>query len=174
MNNILEKSTRISFRNTQEKDLDFVFKAEHHSDNCSYVDQWSKEKHLNVMQDKDILHLIIEDNNDSKPIGYIIIAGLENVNKNIELKRIVITEKGKGFGREALKLIKKLSFEKLNAHRLWLDVRDHNLRAQKLYKTEGFIQEGFLRECILYKGKFESLIIMSILESEYFHEDIES
>lgn len=174
MNKILGQSKLIRLRPTQENDLDFVFEAEHHSDNRDYVDQWTKEKHLSVMQDKDILHLIVEDNNDSKPVGYIIISGLENLNRNIELKRIVITEKGKGFGRESLKLIKRLSFEKLKVHRLWLDVRDHNLRAQKLYESEGFIEEGFLRECVLYKGKFESLIIMSILEIEYFGENVES
>ncbi|WP_432406208.1 GNAT family N-acetyltransferase [Wukongibacter sp. M2B1] len=169
MNRVLEKSTLINLRYTEEKDLDFVLKAECHPDNCAYVFQWTREQHLEAMSDSDILHLIVEDNIDSKPVGYIISTGFESPERNIELKRIVITDKGKGFGREALRLIKRLSFEKFNAHRLWLDVRDHNLLAQSLYKSEGFIQEGLLRECVLYKDKFESIIIMSILENEYFN-----
>ncbi len=51
--------------------------------------------------------------------------------------------------------------------RLWLDVRYKNQKAQRLYKSEGFVEEGILRECILYHGSYESLIVMSILKSEY-------
>lgn len=42
--------------------------------------------------------------------------------------------------------IKKIVFDKLKAHRLWLDVRLKNYRAQQLYQSEGFIKEGVLRE----------------------------
>lgn len=113
------------------------------------------------------MHLIIEEGVSHRIVGYIILAGLQNPNRNIEFKRIVITDKGKGYGRKALKLIKKIAFEQLKAHRLWLDVRYKNLRAQNLYLSEGFIKEGVLRECVLYNGKYESLILMSILENEH-------
>lgn len=167
MYKLLEKSKLISLRPTEANDVDFVLKAESNPENSIYVGQWTKKQHLDAILEEDILHLIIEENKDSKPIGYIIMAGLQNPNRNIEFRRIVITEKGKGFGREALKLVKRLSFNALKAHRLWLDVREHNHRGQYLYKSEGFTEEGQLRECILNKDKFESLIIMSILENEY-------
>jgi RimJ/RimL family protein N-acetyltransferase len=63
--------------------------------------------------------------------------------------------------------VKKIAFEKLAAHRLWLDVRQKNERAYNLYRSEGFVEEGILRECILYNGNYESLIIMSILKDEF-------
>lgn len=50
---------------------------------------------------------------------------------------------------------------------LWLDVRENNGIAYNLYKTVGFQQEGTLRECILFEGKYISLIVLSILEQEY-------
>lgn len=78
----------------------------------------------------------------------------------------MICNKGNGMGRETLRLIKKFAFEELGAHRLWLDVISKNLRAQNLYKSEGFKEEGVLRECVLYNGNYESLIVMSILENE--------
>lgn len=153
---------------TQEDDLEFVINAEYEKDNAPYIDPWTKEQHLNALTQKDILHLIIKDKVSSKSIGYVILAGLQNPNRNIEFKRIVITEKGKGLGRKALKLIKKIVFEELKAHRLWLDVKDKNHRAQSLYQSEGFTREGILRECILYDEIYESLIIMSMLEKEYY------
>lgn len=167
MNNIIKKSNSITLRRTQKKDLEFVISLEREPYNSQYVDQWSENRHIDSLSDKDILHLIVEDSNTNKSIGYIIMAGIENKNSSIEFKRFVITDKGKGFGRETLKLIKEVSFKQLNAHRLWLDVRCKNTRAQNLYKSEGFKEEGTLRECVFYNGEYESIIIMSILEHEY-------
>lgn len=166
--NILINSDKIVLRYTEVRDLDFVINAERQEDNAQYVGQWSKNQHINSLDNKDTLHIIIEEIGTQNPVGYVILSGIENVNHSIEFKRIVICEKNKGYGRETLRLIKKLSFERLNAHRLWLDVRLKNKKAQSIYKAEGFKEEGILRDCIIYKNNYESLIVMSILEEEYF------
>ncbi len=167
MKNIIKESKLIRLRRTEVKDLDFVINAEREKENAQYVGMWNEEKHIESFSNKDILHLIIEDVNTNKSVGYIIIAGIENKNNNIELKRIVICEKNCGYGRETLKLVKDLSFNELNAHRLWLDARVKNIKAQHIYKSEGFKEERVLRECVLYEGKYESIVIMSILKNEY-------
>jgi diamine N-acetyltransferase len=64
-------------------------------------------------------------------------------------------------------MVKKLAFKTYNAHRLWLDVKAQNQRAQAVYKAAGFLIEGTLRECLKSEKKYESLIIMSILQQEY-------
>ena len=84
-------------------------------------------------------------------------VGLENYDKNIEFKRLVITEKGKGLGRQAVQLIKRLGFEKFGAHRLWLEVVLHNDRAYELYKTEGFTDEGVHRESLKQENRFSPI-----------------
>ncbi|MCQ4921708.1 GNAT family N-acetyltransferase [Tissierella carlieri] len=66
-----------------------------------------------------------------------------------------------------MKLVKEIAFEQLKAHRLWPDVKTKNQRTQNLYKSEGFIEEGILRECILYNDSYESLVVMLILKNEY-------
>ena len=53
-----------------------------------------------------------------------------------------------GYGREAIRLVKKLCFEELSLHRLWLDVFTTNVNAIRLYESEGFQYEGELRECV--------------------------
>ena len=78
-----------------------------------------------------------------------------------------MTEKGKGYGKEALRLVKKMAFQELKAHRLWLDVKEHNVRARHVYESEGFVAEGVLRECIKAEVGFESLVVMSMLCGEY-------
>jgi RimJ/RimL family protein N-acetyltransferase len=167
MKEIQEKSDLIILRNTREEDLGFVIHCEYLPENAQYVGQWTKEQHRSSLFQEDILHLIVEERATKQPVGYVIIAGITNSNKNVEFRRIVISSKGKGIGRETIKLIKKIVFEQLNVHRLWLDVRLKNQRAQSLYRSEGFIKEGILRECILYNENYESLIVMAILKNEY-------
>ncbi len=158
---------KIVLRNTLEEDLQFVLQAETYDENKKFIGQWSLLKHKNSLQKSDIKHLIVEETPTKQPVGYIILAGLENPNKSLELMRIVVTEKGKGYGREAIKAVKEYAFKKLNFHRLWLDVRDHNIRAKNLYESCGFKVEGHLRECILSDGNFESLFLLSILKQEF-------
>src|SRR5687768_2270736 len=152
---------------TSENDLDFVLSAEQSAENRSFVSMWAREQHLGALTSDDLSHLIIKNTADGSRVGYIILAGLADVNQSIEFRRIVVTEKGKGYGKEALRLVKKLAFEELEAHRLWLDVKEHNVRARHLYESEGFVTEGVLRECIKAEAGFESLVLMSILRGEY-------
>jgi len=159
----------IRLKPTVENDLDFVLQAENHQDNSAFIGQWTKQHHLDSLSNNDIAHFIIERITDNYFVGYTILKGLTDHNQIIELKRIVITDKGKGYGGETLRLIKKLSFEELSAHRLQLDVKEHNIRAKKLYESEGFIVEGCLRECLKTSEKWESLILMSMLRKEYFN-----
>lgn len=158
---------RIKFRPTTETDLNDVIKIEGAPENTPFIRQWSIQQHKSAIIDDDMAHLIVENKSNNKVIGYIILVGLENPDKSIELKRIVIKEKNKGFGKEALRLIKKIAFENLGAHRLWLEVMEHNDRAIKLYQSEGFILEGVHRESLKQKERFVSLKVMSILAHEY-------
>jgi len=158
---------KIILRDTIESDLQFVLKAETNSENNPYVAQWSKSEHCKSFKNRDIRHLIIEDSKTGNSVGYIIMAGFQSQNKSIELKRIVVTKKGQGFGKEAIKLIKQLVFGKMKFHRLWLDVRDHNSKAKSLYEKCGFTEEGHIRDCVIVNNKYESIYLMSILENEY-------
>ena len=157
----------VRLRRTLEDDLDLVLRAEQSAENRAFVLLWSREQHLTALTSEDIAHLIIEELSEGKRVGYIILAGLADKNKSVELRRIVVTEKNKGYGREALRLIKQLAFEELNAHRLWLDVKESNERARHVYESEGFLFEGLLRECLKSEYGFESLVVMSVLRDEY-------
>ena len=157
----------IRLASTSENDLDFVLSAEQSAENRSFVTIWSHEQHLDALNNEDLRSLIIENITDGSRVGYVILAGLADINRSIEFRRIVVTEKGKGYGREALRLVKQIAFKELKAHRLWLDVKEHNVRARHLYESEGFVAEGVLRECIKGEAGFESLVVMSMLSSEY-------
>jgi RimJ/RimL family protein N-acetyltransferase len=152
-------------RRTIETDLDFVVAAERSEENRAFISVWTREQHAAALEDEDVVHLIIEK--DKSRVGYVILAGLKNQNQSVEFRRIVVAEKGCGIGREALRHVEQMAFEEFGAHRLWLDVKDFNERARKLYESEGFVTEGILRDCIRQGDKWESLVLMSMLRQEY-------
>jgi ribosomal protein S18 acetylase RimI-like enzyme len=160
-------SKLVRLRPTTATDLDFVLETEQHSENQAYVGQWSHQQHLAALTNPDYAHLLIESVSHAQAVGYMIVTGLQDPDRNTNLKRIVITVKGQGYGHQVLQLVKQLAFEQWRVHRLWLDVKDYNQRARHLYATEGFVEEGILRECLKRGDTFESLVIMSILETEY-------
>lgn len=159
----------VQLRNTQAADLDYVVAAEQHPDNCPFIFQWSREDHLNALTNPDLAHLTVETE-AAQRVGFVILVGLQDKNQSIALGRIVITDKGKGYGKAAIEQVKRLVFQTYEAHRLWLDVKTHNHRAQAVYQAAGFTVEGTLRECLKSQSEYESLIVMSILRQEYLQE----
>jgi ribosomal-protein-alanine N-acetyltransferase len=74
---------------------------------------------------------------------------------------------GKGLGTEITQLVLQYAFDELKLHRVDLRVLQYNQRAIKCYEKCGFIQEGLEREGALIEGKYETDVIMSILDREY-------
>ena len=157
---------KIRLRPTKDSDLDFVLGAEQTAENRLFVISWTREEHQAAFGNEDLSHLIIETFRDEQ-VGYIILAGLENANKSVEFRRIIVTEKTCGYGKQAFRLVKKLAFEELKAHRLWLDVKVQNERARHVYEAEGFQVEGILRECWKTENGYDSCVVMSMLHDEY-------
>ncbi|MCO7127072.1 GNAT family N-acetyltransferase [Sporolactobacillus shoreicorticis] len=151
---------------TEEADLTFVKSVERAVENAQFVGDWTVAEHQAALTDHDKLHFTVRDGGNVR-VGYIILAGVASSDHNINLLRIAVTQKGKGYGTEVLFLLKRLCFEGLGAHRLWLDVVDDNGRARHVYQKAGFVQEGVLRECMRYSDRYKSLIVMSLLEHEY-------
>lgn len=155
----------VRLRPTTDADLDFVVNAESDPDTSPFIIPWPRHRHAMTLGDVDIAHRIAEDEARS-PVGFVIVAGLTNPDSSIEFRRIVVARKGKGYGRLTVRAVKELAFNDLHAHRLWLDVKEQNVRARALYTSEGFSEEGLLRECIRGPDGFESLVVMALLHHE--------
>ncbi len=155
----------LSLRATRPDDLSFVTAAEQHPDNRPYVTPYTAAEHSALLVDPRFRHFICHT--DESRVGFLLLAGLGSPNRSIEFRRLVITEKGRGYGRAAVRLVKELAFSSLAAHRLWLDVVQENGGARALYLSEGFSEEGLFREAHWNGSTFTSLVVMSILEHEF-------
>ncbi|UZG43170.1 GNAT family N-acetyltransferase [Caldimonas thermodepolymerans] len=160
-------NARIRLRPTLVDDLDYVLTVENDPVNRPAITPWERTQHEAAVRFPDFRHFIVEAGDSAEPAGFVILVGCRSPHRSIELKRMVIQRKGEGLGRACLRLLKKIAFEDLGAHRFWLDVKVHNVRAKALYDKEGFVEEGRLRECVRTEGGYESLVVMSLLDREY-------
>ncbi|MHA1706599.1 MAG: GNAT family N-acetyltransferase, partial [Promethearchaeota archaeon] len=66
-----------------------------------------------------------------------------------------------------LKLLINHIFSNYEFERIELDVFEYNLRAIRCYEKIGFVKEGIKRNAIFKKGKYQNIVMMSILRSEW-------
>jgi diamine N-acetyltransferase len=160
-------SPRVRLRPTMQSDLDFVLSLEQDPENLPFITPWERTQHEAAIRFPDFRHFIIEAGPGLDAAGFVILIGCRSQHQSLELKRMVVQVKGQGTGRAALRVVKKVAFEDLGAHRLWLDVKKRNVRAKALYDSEGFVVEGELREAVKVTGGFESMTLMSMLAAEF-------
>jgi len=106
---------------------------------------------------------------DGKYIGNCCLLGLRNPHGNLELG-IVIGDRdywGRGYGRDATRLLLKFGFHYLGARRIVLTTHAKNERAIRCYRACGFVEEGRPRKAIWVEGEYVDLVNMSILREEW-------
>ena len=162
-----ERGSTIRLRPTMLSDLDFVGSVEQDPANLPFITPWERVQHEGAVRFPDFRHFIIEAGDAYPSAGFVILQGCRNPHASVELKRIVLQPKGVGYGRVCVRLLAQMAFRDLGAHRFWLDVKSANERALALYRSEGFVEEGRLRDSVRSGAGFDSLIVMSMLRGEY-------
>ena len=159
----------LRLRPTMLSDLDFVISVEQDPSNRSFITPWDRIQHEGAIRFPDFRHFIVEAGAGYPSAGFVILQGCRNPHRSIELKRMVLKPglQGRGHGRATIRLLALMAFRDLGAHRFWLDVKARNVRAQALYRSEGFVEEGRLRESVRIDDGYDSLVVMSILEAEH-------
>lgn len=155
----------MTLRPATNDDIAFILKQEAREDFADYIFRWDRARHEANLADRDKEYLIKEGDR-ARPLGYIILAGLQSPHHSVELVRIAVAAPGQGLGRQLLQEVIGRVFDSHRAHRLWLDVFDDNHRARRAYRTAGFTEEGVIRDAIRSGDGYRSLVLMSLLENE--------
>ena len=72
-----------------------------------------------------------------------------------------------GYGTETMRLLLKHGFQTLNLHRIFLRGFETNKRAIRSYEKASFVHEGLLRQAHYTNGKYEDVLLMSVLKPEW-------
>ena len=102
---------------------------------------------------------------DGGTIGFIGFGDIQQIHRCADLGVRIGNEsdRGKGYGKEAISLALEYAWRSLNLNRVQLKVFAHNERAIRTYKSAGFEQEGRLRRAVFIDGHWQDVIIMGVL-----------
>ena len=162
----LIETPRLTIDEAAERDVETIIEIESHKDNRDFIWIGTMEQHLAEIVDPNHLLLLFRAREDKRIVGYAL-ARIDKKSEVFELRRIAITEKGLGFGREAMEAIMAYAFEQLNTNRFWLDVYPDNLIGIRLYESLGMHLDGVLRQNYKAERGYLDQIIYSMLKSEY-------
>ena len=160
------ETNRLWIAEAEVSDIKTLIELEAHPENRDFLWIGTFEEHLRELRDPNHLLLTFREKSDNRIVGY----GLARLNLQseiFELRRIAISEKRKGYGREAMEALLKYAFEERQINRFWLDVYPDNVYGISLYESLGMHKDGVLRQNYKAERGYLDQIIYSMLSSEY-------
>jgi RimJ/RimL family protein N-acetyltransferase len=118
-----------------------------------------REWYHKLVRDKNAVVFAIEVN--SQYIGNVWLWDIDWLNRKAEVRILIGERHGLGFGTEALDLITKYAFEKLNLKRVYAYVFTHNKRAKCAFEQARFVVEGTMNSERFIDGGYVDTLIMA-------------
>jgi RimJ/RimL family protein N-acetyltransferase len=128
-------------------------------------EQWLADR----QQDKASFLFAIRLITTGRLIGWTEIEGILWTQRNAWLSIAIgdPTQRGKGFGTEAVSLLLDYAFNELNLHRIQLTVFAYNQAAIHMYEKLGFTREGSYREFVERDGQRYDMLLYGMLAREW-------
>jgi len=172
MKNILIEGQRLRLRRAELADVDYIFELQYKPENSKFIVPHDRnfQTAVALSDGSEKMSVIIEEIETAQPVGYFLLSGLDT--HEVEWRHVIVDKKGVGYGRESFRLLMKWTFEVKKYHRAWLDCKDYNTVALNLYESSGLVREGLMRETLLTNGVYENLVVLGILDREYFADKV--
>ena len=156
---------RFTLREATFADIPFIMATERLDGYETLVGRWEADAHCVALSDPAYRYFVGEL--DGKPVGFAILRDWASPGRTTGVKRLAVTEPGKGHGKRMLDGVIAAVFAQTDAHRLWIGVFPENLRARRAYRTAGFVEEGIARGNAYIGDAFRDELILSILRPEH-------
>jgi RimJ/RimL family protein N-acetyltransferase len=112
------------------------------------------------------VRFVIEADGDA--VGTVSLFDVDELARHAELGISLVPEaRGQGIGTAAIAQITEFAFVRMNLRRLHLQLIESNVGALRAYEKAGFVVEGRQREHAWVRGRYEDIIVMGLLRSEW-------
>ena len=102
-------------------------------------------------------------------IGRASLFGFDDLAQNAELGVNLGPEyRGKGYGRDVVRVLLQYGFVHRNLHRIWLETLATNEAGLRAYRAAGFVEEGRLREQAWSDGAHVDVVRMAVLRRDWY------
>lgn len=92
------------------------------------------------------------------------LTGIDAIHRHAELGIFLgnTEARGQGLGKRAIAALLEYGFQDLNLRRVFLRVTADNTAAIKLYKSEGFVEEGCLKQHYFQDGDYFDVLLFAL------------
>lgn len=122
-----------------------------------------------IDDDKSMYYFAIRAKEDSRLIGKAVVEDIEWTNGNcgIHLGIGSVSDRRKGYGTQALRMLLRFVFAEINMYRVTAHVPQYNEAAIALLKRFGFVEEVRRRQALARDGKRWDLFVFGLLKEEW-------
>lgn len=115
-----------------------------------------------------ILRCIIANKENDEAIGTLILneIDMKNGTGHIHIKIANGSERGKGYGTDAINTIVSYAFSELRLNCIFANILAYNEASVHLFEKCGFSRDGILRSRVFKQGKYVDLLSYSKLSSD--------
>ena len=125
----------IELRETRAAELAAICEMEQDVDTARFILPTTLEQHRRNLARKDTVYLSIYRH--GKLVGFMVLVP-EADGSSVEFRRIVVADKGRGIGQQAIAAMETYCRDTLQRDRVWLDVFDFNPRGMHVYRKLGY------------------------------------
>ncbi|MBL8588193.1 MAG: GNAT family N-acetyltransferase [Methylobacteriaceae bacterium] len=121
-----------------------------------------------ISRDASRVAFALRDAESSQLVGILQLTDFHQIHRSVQLIIRIGREsdRGRGYGGEAVRLAAQYAFRDRNVQRLWLTVFGDNARAMRAYEKAGLKVEGVLRRAYYIDGRWRDGVIMAALADE--------
>lgn len=147
-------------------DIPAIMAIERNPAYALFIGNFEAEEHAARMASTNDRYLVWRGDGQLK--AFAILSKLDEPHGVVLLKRIGAAATDTGLSRRMMPALIDLVFEETGANRFELDVAVLNPRATHVYRREGFVQEGTVREVYRHwDGAYHSSHLFSMLRREW-------
>lgn len=167
----------VKLRALEPEDLELLFNIENNKEfweisttitpYSKYIlKQYLENSHRDIYEVKQ-LRLVICRVADNEPLGLVDLFDFDPKHKRASIGILIENDqnRGKGYGAEALALLRDYSFQQLDLHQLVANVGVDNLPSQKLFEKAGFLLAGKKKDWNFVNGKFKDELLYQLIEN---------
>ncbi len=131
-----------------------------------FIGSFEADEHAALMASTDARYLVWRE--DGRLLAFAILQKFDDPNRIVLLKRIAAAETDGGLSGRLLPAVIDHVFETTDANRFELNVSHVNPRAEHIYRREGFVHEGTVREVYWREGEgYYSSHLFAMLRREW-------
>ena len=168
------KGENIYLRALEPEDLEFIHAVENDESiwevsntqipySKFLIKQYLEQSHKDIFEVKQLRLIISSYKQESLGLIDIFDFDFKNNRAGIGILLKELNNRGKGYGTEALELLKNYSFSHLGLHQLYCNISEDNQASIKLFTNLGFKQIGLKKEWNYVNGSFKNEYLFQLI-----------